>query len=532
MSNKNLGSFDTSAEMVQRDKKILDYLAVILGFGLCRAWIVFCLSAPLTQKSFYAFNWMFLVAGALAALFAAFVIGRLKESTERIRRSLFLATGISLVLSGIIIPFSLFQHIELLLFTGFIVGGVGAGMLQILWGERFAAHEVKFATIASPAAAIITAFLVSVTPPEADVVGYVLLPLLSFGFLAFMTERSGIKVKSMFEVRNWSLLEADPALIKKRVSSYAETKVNPTSSFKNDESDAVAASIKLRSFNIEIGKLMFSIMIFSFLCRVFDAIPLGGTDPFAFFGGSPLFSLVVVGAIFLLFAAIFKDRFNPTLTYRLSLPIMVAGFIAIALFFDTHAALSVLLINIGYEFFDILSWILFTEISRKEDENPLRIFGLGVAFMFIGMALGYLSGELLNALIINGGVQITVIAMMSIFSLVVVGFLVMPEGTIEHLANAIRSDKNVNEKEVAKLEPANDSRLESSCALVSESYHLTPRESEVLVLLAYGRTLAIIARDLQIAKGTARTHIENIYRKLDVHKQQELIDLVDNYEPR
>ena len=59
---------------------------------------------------------------------------------------------------------------------------------------------------------------------------------------------------------------------------------------------------------------------------------------------------------------------------------------------------------------------------------------------------------------------------------------------------------------------------------------LTPRESEVIVLLAYGRTLSIIARDLQIAKGTARTHIENIYRKLDVHKQQELIDLVETYE--
>lgn len=47
------------------------------------------------------------------------------------------------------------------------------------------------------------------------------------------------------------------------------------------------------------------------------------------------------------------------------------------------------------------------------------------------------------------------------------------------------------------------------------------------MLLAYGRTLSIIARDLHIAKGTARTHIENIYRKLDVHKQQEFIDLVE-----
>ena len=73
-------------------------------------------------------------------------------------------------------------------------------------------------------------------------------------------------------------------------------------------------------------------------------------------------------------------------------------------------------------------------------------------------------------------------------------------------------------------------RQERHCAAVARDFGLTPRESEVIVLLAYGRTLAIIARDLHIAQGTARTHIENIYRKLDVHKQQELIDLVENHE--
>ena len=72
-------------------------------------------------------------------------------------------------------------------------------------------------------------------------------------------------------------------------------------------------------------------------------------------------------------------------------------------------------------------------------------------------------------------------------------------------------------------------RIERHCAAVARDFGLTPRESEVIVLLAYGRTLAIIARDLHIAQGTARTHIENIYRKLDVHKQQELIDLVENH---
>ena len=63
---------------------------------------------------------------------------------------------------------------------------------------------------------------------------------------------------------------------------------------------------------------------------------------------------------------------------------------------------------------------------------------------------------------------------------------------------------------------------------MARDYGLTPRESEVIVLLAYGRTLSIIARDLQIAKGTARTHIENIYRKLGVSSREELFKLLDD----
>jgi DNA-binding CsgD family transcriptional regulator len=71
--------------------------------------------------------------------------------------------------------------------------------------------------------------------------------------------------------------------------------------------------------------------------------------------------------------------------------------------------------------------------------------------------------------------------------------------------------------------------MEQACARVAAAHHLTAREGETLVLLARGRTLAIIARELQIANGTARTHIEHVYAKLGVHKQQELIDLVEAF---
>ena len=46
-------------------------------------------------------------------------------------------------------------------------------------------------------------------------------------------------------------------------------------------------------------------------------------------------------------------------------------------------------------------------------------------------------------------------------------------------------------------------------------------------LLAKGRNAAYVQKELVISEGTVRTHMRNIYRKLDVHSQQELMDLVD-----
>lgn len=53
---------------------------------------------------------------------------------------------------------------------------------------------------------------------------------------------------------------------------------------------------------------------------------------------------------------------------------------------------------------------------------------------------------------------------------------------------------------------------------------LTPRETEVALLLLEGRSLRIVQEELFISEGTARTHTKRIYAKLGVHSKQELID--------
>lgn len=65
---------------------------------------------------------------------------------------------------------------------------------------------------------------------------------------------------------------------------------------------------------------------------------------------------------------------------------------------------------------------------------------------------------------------------------------------------------------------------ETVCSLV-ESCGLTPREQDVLELLAVGRSGTYIAEALCISPDTVKGHTRRIYAKLDVHSKQELLDL-------
>ena len=46
-------------------------------------------------------------------------------------------------------------------------------------------------------------------------------------------------------------------------------------------------------------------------------------------------------------------------------------------------------------------------------------------------------------------------------------------------------------------------------------------------LLARGHSVARIAEMLVVSENTIRTHSKRIYAKLDIHKKQELVDLIE-----
>ncbi len=71
------------------------------------------------------------------------------------------------------------------------------------------------------------------------------------------------------------------------------------------------------------------------------------------------------------------------------------------------------------------------------------------------------------------------------------------------------------------------SRLDASCARLARECHLTSRETDVLRLLARGRNAAYIQQELALTHSTVKSYVADVYRKLNAHSHQELIDLVE-----
>ncbi len=66
--------------------------------------------------------------------------------------------------------------------------------------------------------------------------------------------------------------------------------------------------------------------------------------------------------------------------------------------------------------------------------------------------------------------------------------------------------------------------IDFSCKEGEQDIKLTERETQVLEQLSKGLSYNVIAENLILSSGTIRKHIENIYKKLQVHNKLEAVE--------
>lgn len=158
-------------------------------------------------------------------------------------------------------------------------------------------------------------------------------------------------------------------------------------------------------------------------------------------------------------------------------------------------------------FSQFLFWVAMIAAMRVGGVSPYRA---------VGVAEGCMSAAALGlglALFGHGNADGVVAAAATYGTLVVVWYL-------------LRRTQQLNE--ACALPVPGEDPIQAACDTLAAARGLSPRETEVLRLLAQGRSRSFIQSELYLSDGTVKTHIRHIYQKLDVHSKQELISLIQN----
>lgn len=161
----------------------------------------------------------------------------------------------------------------------------------------------------------------------------------------------------------------------------------------------------------------------------------------------------------------------------------------------------------------------------------IKCSALTLSCMFTGgtggsLAIGLSVGLLLNSFSLGHDVSILALLAVAAVYPIALGTMVLYRRN-DHLNLGRKTDHSEDPSDFVPFDESLE--LESACRIIAEQNGLTPREFEVLTVLAKGRSAKHIAAELCIAENTAWVHIKNIYAKTGTHGKQDLIDLVERF---
>ena len=228
---------------------------------------------------------------------------------------------------------------------------------------------------------------------------------------------------------------------------------------------------------------------------------IDGNPQQTFFGLMPIVILLVM--------ALLPKVPKADVLYQAAALFVVGGFLAVVVLVGRASGCMAFangLLYAGSECFDALMWFVLASIGARNKVNALAVFAWGRAASSAGLLCGATVGHAVNATPDPLTVSVGISVVLKPF-----GF----QATID----GVRS--------VEPVAAAASVGLSEKSAAVAARYRLTPRETELLELLAHGRNGPFIQEKLVLSRNTVKTHVANIYGKLGVHSQQELIDLVE-----
>lgn len=213
--------------------------------------------------------------------------------------------------------------------------------------------------------------------------------------------------------------------------------------------------------------------------------------------------------------------------FSFSMLLVVAGFIIAPFTFMNDLASANVLLRIGVRCFDMLVWLVVLAVGRRNLLALLPTYALVRCMSAVGTDVGAVAGHTTNDLVGTNGDAAMLIAEVALFVFVAFLWLGFRKFSFSDTIRGVVGMGEPTQERAVELEPEPGQSIEERCARLGAAHGLTERETEIFAMLARGRNGQFVMEHYVVSRNTVKSHVKHIYAKLDVHSQQELIDLVE-----
>ncbi len=245
-----------------------------------------------------------------------------------------------------------------------------------------------------------------------------------------------------------------------------------------------------------------------------------GPNPYGMLG------MLIVALAACVAAVALPDRYNASFLYRMALPLIVAGLVCLA-FLGEGRTVAVLFANSGNVAFTLFMLITLAGLCHRLGVSPTWMFGIVCLASRVAETVGTAAGGAFVAVYPTGSPTSNLVMCAVVVAIVVLSTVFFNDRVVERsFGLAPVTSGGASEGAGALATMSYSERVVWQCAQLARRYALTLREQEVLELMAQGVSAPDIAERAGISYGTVKTHVNHIYRKLDVHSRDEALALV------
>ncbi len=500
----------------------------MFGLAFVHMWIYCVTHRPVTCGGLSLMAVMYsALSVALALMLLAALKGRGRPARPLASPALDLVACVCMMVPAVVLTLETTAGDDLAVGVASTLGGLGVGMAYLRWCEVYARLDIRLAAplvFLTMAVGSVGKAVIDLLPAVPAALVLVVLPPLTF-FCAAKSRRA---------------VEGRESSARQGAGTGGDAGASGDTGTGGDAAGTPGIYYNARTIG-SLGRIAAGVAVYSLAFGIIQSVWL---ETIAVSGGSIVAHHameVVVALLVVAWVGIAGRGLDFSRMWRI-----ISVLVATALLFEpflTGAELPLLLalVRTAQTFLIVFLFLALADVARHSPFPTAAVFCAGWLSYALPFAVGKMAGDGLAA----GGAGLHLVSAALIWLVVVVMLFVLDDAAMGNrlifadlddagdaddlTARVARTQRELGWAQGAAgggTIPQADP-LTLRCQALAKEVGLTPREEELLELLARGHTKAHVAEAFFISENTVRNHVKHIYAKVGVHTREELLAAVE-----